>query len=132
MSKSQLHVNLRQAAGLTQKLLQKLAIEQDEELHQQWRDMVQAEFLHDGSQLVFVNGTSKNENAYFYRYGCAPSGDCTELKDVFVQEDHYSLTAALSKDGYIAAHAVPGPFDFLAFISFIAEDVVRNCGILWK
>lgn len=125
ISRSQLQANLEKA-GLTRKLLRKLALERDEQLRQEWRDMVRGEFLDDGSQWVFVDETSKNEHAYFRRYGRAPRGKRAELKDVFVRGDRYSLAAALSKDGYIAARALPGSFDSLAFLSFIAEDVVRN------
>ena len=39
ISVSALQENL-QKAGLTQKLLQKIAVERDEELHQQWKDML--------------------------------------------------------------------------------------------
>lgn len=129
ISSSQLHANLVQA-GLTRKLLRKLAIERDEQLRQEWRDMMREEFSPDGSQWVFVDETSKNEHAYFRRYGRALRGERAELKDVFVRGDRYSLAAALGKEGYIAARAVPGSFDTLEFLDFIVEDVVSMTSII--
>lgn len=52
------------------------------------------------------------------------SGEPAILTDVFAQGDCYSLIAAITKEGYIAAHAVPGSFDAFEFYNFIAEDVV--------
>jgi len=45
--------------------------------------------------------------------------------DVFAQGDHYSLITAITKDRYIAAHAVPGSFNMFEFYDFIVEDVVN-------
>ena len=61
VSVSALHSTLVKV-GLTEKLLHKVAIERDEELHEQWREMqVSNDFHHDGSQLVCIHETSKNE-----------------------------------------------------------------------
>jgi len=82
------------------------------------------DFLHDGSQFVCVDETSKNELTYARKYGRAYSGERAELKDVFVCGDRYSMVAALTVDGYIASHIVPGSFDSIDFIDFIQEQVV--------
>ena len=119
ISVSALHSTLVQV-GLTRKLLHKIAIERDEELHEQWREMqVSNDFLDDGSQFVCVDETSKNELTYARKYGRAYSGECAELKDVFARGDRYSLVAALTIDGYIASNAVPGSFDSMDFLEFI-------------
>ena len=51
-----------------------MAIERDEDLRQQWRDMqANEDFLPDGSQFVCLDETSKNELTYARRYGRAYS-----------------------------------------------------------
>jgi len=123
ISVSALHSTLVKV-GLTQKLLHKIAIKRDEELHEQWREMQASnDFLDDGSQFVCIDETSKNE-VRVRKYGHTYSGECTELKDVFAWGDRYSLVAALTVDGYIASNAVPGSFDSMDFLEFIQESVV--------
>jgi hypothetical protein len=92
ISVSALQENL-QKARLTRKLLHKIAVERDEELRQQWRNMIAGDdFLADGSQFICLDETSKNERTYARRYGRALSGERAELKDVFVRGDRYSLS----------------------------------------
>lgn len=124
ISVSQLHEVLKKA-GLTRKLLVKIAIERDEVLRQEWKDMQAGDdFLADGTQFVFLDETSKNELTFARRYGRAYSGNRAELKDVFVRGDRYSLVAALTVDGYMACHIVPGSFDSIDFLEFVQEQVV--------
>ena len=131
VSISTLHETLKKA-GLTRKILHKIAIERDENLRQQWRDMQASEdFLPDGSQFVCLDETSKNELTYARKYGRAYSGDRAELRDVFVRGDRYSLVAALSVDGYIACDVVLGSLDSMDFLEFVQEKVVgSNFGLL--
>jgi transposase len=126
VSKSTLSRNLIEA-GLTRKVLHKLAIERDEALRQDWINGLQNDFSGDGSEFVCVDETSKNDITYARRYGRSMSGEPAVLTDVFARGDRYSLIAAITKDGYIAAHAVPGSFDAFEFYDFIAEDVVNLC-----
>ena len=86
--------------------------------------MLQTEFIGDGSEFIVVDETSKDQRIYARRYGRAPHGHRAELTDVFVRGDRYSLCAALTLDGYIAARAIPGSYDADEFYSFIAEEVV--------
>lgn len=124
ISVSGLHLALKNA-GLTRKLLHKIAIERDEELQAQWRDMQAGDdFLHDGSQFVCVDETSKNELTYARKYGRAYSGQRAELRDVFVRGDRYLMVAALTIDGYIASQVIPGSLDSIDFLDFIQEQVV--------
>ena len=58
-----------------------------------------------------------------HRYGHAPVGQPAELIDPFIDGEHYSLVAALSKTGYLATHVVPGSLNSFSF-DFILEDVV--------
>ena len=126
ISVSALHATLKKA-GLTRKLLHKIAIERDDELREQWREMQASDdFLDDGSQFVCVDEMSKNEQTYARKYGRAYSGERAELKDVFVRGDQYSLVAALTVDGYIASNVIPGSFDSMDFLEFIQEMVVRS------
>jgi hypothetical protein len=102
ISVSALHETLK-IAGLTRKILHKVAIGRDEDLRQQWRDMQASEdFLPHGSQFICLDETSKNELTYARKHGRAYSRDRAELRDVFVRGDRYSLVAALSVDCYIA------------------------------
>jgi len=54
------------------------------------------------------------------------AGECAMLTDVFVHADHYSLVAAMSVDGYLAAEVIDGLFDHEAFFLFIADKVVSS------
>jgi transposase len=124
ISVSALHATLK-TVGLTRKVLHKIAIERDEELRQQWQEMlVSDDFLPDGSQFICLDETSKNELTYARKYGRAYSGEHAELTDVFVRGDRYSLVAALTIEGYIASDAVPGSLDSIDFLEFIQENVV--------
>ncbi|KAG2085194.1 uncharacterized protein F5147DRAFT_748740 [Suillus discolor] len=96
VSTSTLSCNLKDA-GLTRKILRKLASECDE-----------------------------NNRTYARHYGRAPSGDRAQLTDVFVRGDRYSLCAAMTVQGYIAAQVVEGSFDAQEFYDFIAEDVLPH------
>jgi hypothetical protein len=119
-----LHQNLKQA-GLTRKLLHKIALERDQEIWQQWKEMQQGgDFLQDGSQIVCLDKTSKNELTWARCYGRAACGERAELTDVFIRGDWYSLLAALTIDGYIATEVVPGSFDSISFYEFVQEKVV--------
>ena len=51
-------------AGLTTKVLHKLAIERDEGLRQDWINGLQNDFSGDGSEFVCVDETSKNDITY--------------------------------------------------------------------
>ena len=120
-----LHRNL-QEAGLTRKLLRKLALERDEALRLDWQEFVLEHGEGYGREFVVVDETSKNDHSTARHYGYALSGERAELVDVFVRGDRYSLVAAMTVSGYIAAHAVPGSFDAMSFYDFIAEEVVRT------
>ena len=51
-------------AGLTRKVLHKLALECDEPLTEDWKHGLQNDFFRDGSEFVCVDETSKNELSY--------------------------------------------------------------------
>ncbi|KAG1840396.1 hypothetical protein C8R48DRAFT_577254, partial [Suillus tomentosus] len=59
----------------------------------------------------FVDEVSKNEITWAHQYGRAMAGRRAALTDVFVHGDHYSLVAAITTEGYMAAHVVEGSFD---------------------
>lgn len=65
VSKSTLSCNLTQA-GLTYKILHKIAIERDKQLRDEWKESLgdQTKFQGDGSKFVCVDETSKNEKVY--------------------------------------------------------------------
>ncbi|KAF9224711.1 hypothetical protein BS17DRAFT_702405 [Gyrodon lividus] len=90
-------------AGLTRKVLQKIASECDEIQHE-----------------------DKNKRTYVQHYGGAPKTQQARIRDVFVHGDHYLLCAALTIEGYIAARAVKGSFDREEFYDYIAEDVLPH------
>ncbi|KAG2353206.1 hypothetical protein BDR07DRAFT_1383396 [Suillus spraguei] len=66
---------------------------------------------------------SKNEIMWARQYGRAMAGRRAALKDVFVRGDRYSLVAAITTEGYMAAHAVEGSFDSESLYEFIATKV---------
>ncbi|KAF8835523.1 hypothetical protein BDN67DRAFT_867015, partial [Paxillus ammoniavirescens] len=95
-----------QELGLTHKLLHKIAAKRDELRCQEFRQMIHEELLSDGSQ------------------GRAMSGERAELIDVFVHGDCYSVVAAMTTDGYIAADVTEGSYDTELFNNFIIEKVL--------
>jgi transposase len=124
ISLSALQKNL-QDAGLTRKLLQKIAKERDEQLRQEYWDVVNGELLGDSDLLVFADETSKNELTLARRFGQALAGERAAFADdVFVRGQRFSLVAAMSKQGYIATKVMPGSFDSFDFFDFISENVV--------
>ncbi|KAE9390031.1 hypothetical protein BT96DRAFT_749556, partial [Gymnopus androsaceus JB14] len=88
-------------AGLTCKLLHKIAIERDYQLDK----------------------SSKNDHTTARRYGRAPIGQRANFEDVFVQGQRYTLCAAMSLKGYIATQVVEGSFDTSEYVSFLLDDV---------
>jgi hypothetical protein len=112
--------------GLTREILLNIALERDEVLLQQWRDTLAGDdFVTDGSQFICVDETSKHKHAYGKHHGPTYSGDQTELRDVFVRGDMYTLVGALSVDGWIAADVSGSKFDSNEFLEFVQEHVVR-------
>ena len=51
-------------AGLTRKLLHKLAIERDEILRDEWRQSLREDYIGDGSEFVCLDETSKNKHTF--------------------------------------------------------------------
>ena len=49
-----------------------------------------------------------------------------ELTDVFVHGDRYSMVAAVTTEGYLAADVVEGSYDSELFNLFISEKVVHQ------
>ena len=125
VSKSTLSRNLTQA-GLTYKILHKIAVKHDKWLRDEWKESFRdrTKFQGDGPEFVCVNETSKNERAYAQLRGWSFSGQPVTLSDVFVRGDRYSLVAAITIEGYIATCVVPGSLNSFEFYNFIAEDVV--------
>jgi hypothetical protein len=105
--------------------LHKLVIERDEQLQDEFKELLRNDFSGDSSKFVCLDETSKNEHTYGQQFGRAMSGEQAELKDVFVHGDRYSLVTAIMTEGYIASHVVPGLFDSFEFYDFVVEDVVH-------
>jgi transposase len=123
-----LHQNLEDA-GLTRKMLHKIASERDEVLRTEWKTNIAENFSGTGDEFVFADEISKNDHSTARTartFGRAPVGERATFRDVFVRGDRYSLVAAISKKGYIAAEVVPGSFDSYNFFDFVAEQVVSD------
>ncbi|KAG2150764.1 hypothetical protein DEU56DRAFT_869105 [Suillus clintonianus] len=116
VSTSTLSRNLKEA-GLTCKILRKLASERDEARREEFKASLRNDFIGDGSEFVVIDETSKNDRTYARHYGRAPRGHRAQLTDVFVQGDRI---------GYIAAHVVEGSLNSREFYDFIAEDVLPH------
>jgi len=114
--------------GLTHKILilHKLASERDEQCQQDFQQLILHTFQGDGSEFIFVDETSKDECTWACHYGCAMSGARASLSDVFafIRGDRYSLVAAMTIDGYIAADVVEGSYDCELFYALIMQQVV--------
>jgi len=123
ISKSALQKNLEEA-GLTRKLLHKIAQERDEQVRQEYWDVINGELGGNSDLLVMADETSKNDLTLARRFGRALAGERAAFTDVFTRGQRYSLAAAISQRGYIAAKVVPGSFDSFDFFEFVAEQVV--------
>jgi transposase len=111
-------------AGLTRKVLRKIATERDEVRRAEFLHNIQHGFSGTGDEFVVVDESSKNEHTLTRRYGRAPIGQDAILTAPFVRGDRYSLVAAMSKTGYLASRVVPGSLDSYEFFDFIVEEVV--------
>ncbi|PCH40964.1 hypothetical protein WOLCODRAFT_70610 [Wolfiporia cocos MD-104 SS10] len=98
ISPSALQRNLWEA-GLTHKLLHKIAAERDEKEWTAWCDEIRNHFSGTGAEFLI---------------------------DVFVHGQCYLLVARLTLDGYITAKVIPGSFDSQTFFDFIVEDVLTQ------
>ena len=123
ISKSALQENLEKA-GLTRKVLHTIAAEQDEARRQSFLDSLRHDFSGSGDEFVTVSESSKNDHAYRRCYGCAPSRQDADITAPFIWGQWYSMIAAMSKKGYLAAHIIPGLVDSFAFFDFIVENIV--------
>lgn len=127
ISISALEVNLSKA-GLTRKLLHKIAKERDVERRTGYMGAVRNQdvFSGTGTEFVAVDESSKNEHDVARRYGRSNIGQSADFEDPFVRGEHYSLVAALSTTGYIATRIVPGSLNSYDFFDFIVDDVVSD------
>lgn len=124
ITQSTLHKNL-QDAGLTRKLLHKIAQECDEVMQSEFMDTVRDHSDGQGVEFIFIDEMSKNDHDTVHRYGVSLSGERADFIDNFVHGDRYSLVAAITVEGYVTARVVAGSYDAIEFYDFIAEQVVR-------
>lgn len=115
-------------AGLTHKILQKIASERNEVSRAGFRASLRDPESFSGTAMEFVaiDESSKDERSLARRYGRSPVGQRAELSDPFVRGERYSLIAAMSTQGYIATRIVPGSVNAFEFFEFIVEDVVSE------
>ena len=125
ISRSALQRNLEDA-GLSRKLLHKIAREREEEARREYMDVIQDHSAGRGEEFVFVDETSKNDHDTARRYGRALRGQRADFVDNFVRGDRYSLVAAITIEGYLATRVVPGSFDAPEFQDFIVEQIVST------
>lgn len=88
------------AAGLTCKILHKIAIECDKELRNDWKDLLcdQTKFAGDGSEFVAVDETSKNKRSYARLRGWSLSLDNLQYSWMSLYGgDRYSLVGVLGE-----------------------------------
>ena len=127
ISKSALQATLVRA-GLTRKVLQKIANERDEVRRADYRGCIRDpnNFSGTGMEFVAVDESSKDEQSLARGYGRSPLGQRAEYVADFIRADRYTLTAAMSTQGYIAPRIVLGSMDAFEFFDFIVEDVVSG------
>jgi transposase len=129
ISKSALQATLVRA-GLTRKILHKIASERDEMRRAEFLHSIRTNFSGTGDEFVFIDESSKNEHTLSRLYGRAPMGQDATVEAPFIRGQRYSLVAAMSKSGYLTAQVIPGSLDAFAFFDFIVEDVVRTIPFL--
>jgi transposase len=131
ISRSALQKN-SQDAGLTRKLMHKIAQERDEEARREFLEVMHDHSAGLGEEFVDVDEMSKSDHDTARRHGLSMSGERADFIENFVQGDRYSMVAAITTDGYIAMRVVLGLFDAVEFPDFITEQVVssRFFGIL--
>jgi hypothetical protein len=113
ISKSALHMNL-QEAGLSHKLLHKIAIECDTQLHEEYMDTINGELEEDSSLLVFADETSKNDHTLAHCYSLTLAGERATL-----------VTCGHNKPEWLYCNkVVPGLLDSFNFFDLVAEQVV--------
>ncbi|PPQ84932.1 hypothetical protein CVT24_000123, partial [Panaeolus cyanescens] len=123
ISLSAIRTNLKKA-GLTRKLLHRIARERDQEKRASFLHSIQHDFSGTGEEFIAVDESSKNDHTYNRRYGWAPRGQPAEIEAPFIRGDRYSMVAAMSTKGYLATRAVLGSIDSYTFFDFIVEDVL--------
>jgi hypothetical protein len=84
ISKSALQKNLEEA-GLTQKLLHKIAQECDEQVRQEYRDVINGELRGNSDLLVMADETTKNNLTLARRFGHALAGKRAAFTNVFTR-----------------------------------------------
>jgi transposase len=131
ISLSALKYNLDKA-GLTRKMLHKIARERDEALRAEWKLMVNTEFTGSGEEFIFVDETSKNDLDTARRYGYSVVGERADFTDFFQHGIRYSVACALDVTGTIAARAIEGSFTGITFYEYIVEEVVSICACFAK
>lgn len=118
--------------GLTRKVLQRIARERDEVGRTDYRTCIRNPnyFSGTGIEFVTVDESSKDERTLARHRGRAPVGQRAEYTTDFIRGDRYTLTAAMSTQGYIATRIVLGSMDAFDFFDFIVEDVVSPTTVL--
>jgi hypothetical protein len=74
--------------------------------------------------IITVDEWSKDDRTIFLKYGRAPHGQRATIDADFVRGERYSILAAMSVDGYVGTHAVPGSVDGDEFFDFTVNDIV--------
>lgn len=123
ISRSALQENLVNA-GLTRKLLHKIASERDEIIRAEFLETVRDHSTGQGDEFVFLDEMSKNDHDTSRHYGRSMVGERADFVDNFIRGDRYSLLAAITTEGYIASRVVLGSFDSVEFYDFVAEQIV--------
>ncbi|KAJ3500783.1 hypothetical protein NLJ89_g9639 [Agrocybe chaxingu] len=123
ISRSALHSNLREA-GLTRKLLHKIARERDEEVRADFLGAIHDNSAGAGKEFVFVDEMSKNDHDTARHYGLALRGQRADFVDNFVRGDRYSMVAAITTEGYMSTRVILGSFNAEEFRDYIIEQVL--------
>lgn len=113
------------SAGLTRKLLHKIARERDEEVRAEFRAIIEDHSLGLGKEFIFIDEMSKNDHDTARRYGRARSGERADFVDNFVRGDRYSMVAAITVEGYMSTRVIPGSFDAIEFRDYVVEQIVN-------
>lgn len=113
------------SAGLTRKLLHKIARERDEQVRAEYRAIIEDHSNGQGEEFIFIDEMSKNDHDTARRYGRSLSGERADFVDNFVRGDRYSMVAAITVEGYMSTRVIPGSFDAVEFRDYIVEQIVH-------
>ena len=109
--------------GFTRKKLQKVALQQDKFLREQYISDVSVYLRH---MLVFVDETGADRRNTLRRYGYSLRGKTPRSHELFVRGERISAVACMSCNGLLDVKTVKGTTDGDTFYSFVQTHLLPH------